>query len=186
MTHTRLLICALALALPAVAHGANPVVILDTSYGKIKIELFEDKTPITVKNFLQYADDKHYDGTIFHRVVADMVIQGGGYTPLMDERKTRPPIKNESNKDLKNLRGTIGMARTTDPDSATSQFFINVVDNPPFDVTATNPGYCVFGRVVDGMEVVDRIRKVTTVPSYASQNLPIEDIVVKSVQREKK
>src|ERR1700685_286849 len=101
----RLWICALGLALPGMALGANPVVVMDTSYGKIKIELFEDKAPITVKNFLQYVDDKHYDGTIFHRVRSDMMIQGGGFTPLMDERKTRPPIKNESKNGLKNIRG---------------------------------------------------------------------------------
>ncbi len=189
MSHLRQLVLAsVALVAPGVAWAANPVVVMDTSYGTIKIELFEDKAPNTVKNFLQYVDDKHYDGTIFHRVLNNSVIQGGGYTPNMTERKTRPPIKNESSNGLKNVRGTIAMARTRDVDSATSQFFINVTDNPQWDHTDTNPGYAVFGRVIDGMNVVDKISKVTTVTPRGQfeASFPIEDIVIKSVQREKK
>ncbi len=165
----------------AAAPAKNPVVVMETSYGTIKIELFEEKAPITVKNFLSYADDKHYDGTIFHRVKPSFMIQGGGFTPGMTERKTREPIKNESNNGLKNLRTTIAMARTNDPDSATAQFYINVVDNPDLD----KQRYCVFGRVVEGMEVVDKIRQVTTTRAKGHQDVPIEDIVIKSVRRDK-
>ncbi len=185
MRHARLWLCAFGLVLPSIAIGANPVVVMDTSYGKIKVELFADKAPITVKNFLQYLDDKHYDGTIFHRVIANFMIQGGGYNPNMTERPTRPPIKNESDNGLKNLRGTIAMARTGQVDSATAQFFINVVDNASSDRSNIDAGYCVFGRVIDGMDVVDRIRNVTTAPPPRADQ-PIEDIVIKSVQREKK
>jgi cyclophilin family peptidyl-prolyl cis-trans isomerase len=191
MPRARFLLCLMAVALPVAARAANPIVVMDTSYGPIKIELFEDKAPITVKNFLTYVDEKHYDGTIFHRVISDFMIQGGGFTPGMNERKTHDPIKNESTNGLKNVRGTIAMARTPDPDSATAQFFINVVDNTKLDRTDTNPGYCVFGRVVEGMDVVDKIRKVPTAEIKENgfpkhENVPIADIVIKSVRREKK
>jgi cyclophilin family peptidyl-prolyl cis-trans isomerase len=171
-----------------VAHGENPIVVIETTKGTFKVELFADKAPITVKNFLTYVDDKHYDGTIFHRVIADFMIQGGGYTPGMVERKTRLPIKNEAGNGLSNKRGTIAMARTSDPDSATAQFFINVVDNPNLDRTESQAGYCVFGRVVEGMEVVDRIRNVPTTDVQKAgrprwEAVPIEDIVIRSVRR---
>ncbi|GIW82087.1 MAG: peptidyl-prolyl cis-trans isomerase [Gemmatales bacterium] len=159
--------------------GENPIVIMETSLGTIKIELFEDKAPITVKNFLRYTDEKFYDGTIFHRVIADFVIQGGGYEPGMKRKKTHPPIKNEAANNLSNVRGTIAMARTSDPDSATSQFYINVKDNKNLDRrSAVEPGYCVFGRVIDGMNVVDKIRAVKTRGS-----VPVEDVIIKSVRR---
>ena len=158
----RILACVTALIAIGEARAANPEVVVDTSFGKFTLELFEDKAPITVKNFLQYVDDKHYDGLIFHRVKPDSMIQGGGFTPGMNERKVRDPIKNESSNGLKNLRGTIAMPRAKNqPDSATSQFYVNVVDNPTLDKAAG--GYCVFGRVLDGIDVVDKIRKVETV-----------------------
>src|SRR5262249_54154767 len=155
----RIILAALLLGLlfmaPAQAQDKNPVVVMDTSMGTIKIELFADKAPITVKNFLQYVDDKHYDGTIFHRVIAKFMIQGGGFEPGMKERKTREAIKNESDNGLSNVRGTIAMARTKEPNSATAQFYINVVDNPFLDRAKAKDkvGYCVFGKVVAGMDV---------------------------------
>ena len=127
-------------------------------------------------------DDKHYDGTIFHRVISNFMIQGGGFTPGMAERKTREKIKNESTNGLKNQRGTIAMARTNDPDSATAQFYINVVDNPNLDRNGSNPGYCVFGRVIEGIEVVDKIRQVSTATVKQFSDVPVEDIVIKSVR----
>src|SRR5581483_9811247 len=125
----------------------NPVVVLDTSNGKITIELLQDKAPITVKNFLAYVDEKFYDGTIFHRVIPNFMIQGGGFEPGMNQKKTKATIKNESGNGLSNARGTIAMARTSDPDSATAQFFINVVDNDGLDKVNSRDrvGYCVFG-----------------------------------------
>lgn len=161
------------------ARAANPEVVVETTYGNFSVELFDEKAPITVKNFLQYVADKHYDGTIFHRVKEDFMIQGGGFEPGMKERKTREPIKNESDNGLKNVRGTIAMARTDALNSATSQFYINVVDNPSLDMGH----YCVFGRVKDGMDVVDKIRKVKTVDIKNHQWVPVEDIVIKSIRR---
>src|SRR4051794_40297681 len=150
------------------ARAANPVVVLETNMGNIKIELFEDKAPVTVKNFLKYVKDKHYDGTIFHRVIEDFMIQGGGFEPGMTQKKTRDPIKNESDNGLSNARGTTAMARlgrdvgnVKAADSATSQFFINVKDNAKSLDRANagdRVGYCVFGRVIEGMDVVDKIR----------------------------
>ncbi len=162
-------------------YGANPVVIMETSRGTIKIELFEDKAPITVKNFLTYVDEKHYDGTIFHRVIADFMIQGGGFDANMKERKTHDPIKNESDNGLSNKRGTIAMARLNDPDSATAQFFINTVDNLRLDRLR----YCVFGRVTEGMDVVDAIRQVRTGNANGLENVPTETIEIKSVRLQK-
>jgi cyclophilin family peptidyl-prolyl cis-trans isomerase len=169
----------------ALGQEKNPVVVMDTSAGKITIELFADKAPITVKNFLQYADDKHYDGTIFHRVIADFMIQGGGMEPGLKEKKTRDPIKNESTNGLANERGTLAMARTNVPDSATSQFFINVKDNAFLDKAKArdNVGYAVFGKVIDGMDVVDKIRRVETGNSGGHENVPVQDVVIRSVRR---
>jgi len=152
-------------------------VIMDTSHGKIAIELFADKAPITVKNFLQYTDDKHYDGTIFHRVISDFMIQGGGFEPGLKEKRSRAPIKNESG--ISNERGTISMARTKDPDSATAQFFINVKDNTRLDKAR----YAVFGKVIDGMDVVDKIRRVETADRGDHEAVPIQDVVIRSVRR---
>ena len=164
------------------ATAANPVVVMETSLGTIKIELNEEKAPISVKNFLQYVDDKHYDGTIFHRVIGTFMIQGGGFEPGLKEKKTREPIKNESSNGLSNERGTIAMARTSDLDSATSQFYINVVDNSG---SLDKPRYCVFGKVIEGMDVVDKIKAVETGNVGRMANVPKQDVVIKSVRRAK-
>ncbi|MCI0639107.1 MAG: peptidyl-prolyl cis-trans isomerase [Gemmataceae bacterium] len=161
------------------------MVVMDTSHGKITIELFADKAPITAKNFLQYVDDKFYDGTIFHRVIADFMIQGGGMEPGLKEKKTRATIKNESTNGLSNERGTIAMARTPAPDSASSQFFINVVHNKGLDRANAKDkvGYAVFGKVLDGMDVVDKIRRVDTSNQGGHGDVPVQDIVIRSVRR---
>lgn len=177
----RSLIAALAgMFVAGAAQAANPVIIMETSKGDIKIELYEDKAPITVKNFLQYVDDKHYDGLIFHRVIGNFMIQGGGYDADQKERKTREKIKNESGNGVPNNRGYIAMARTNDLNSATSQFYINVKDNGFLD---TNK-YCAFGKVIDGMDVVDKIKDVPTGPKgMFDSDVPKEDIVIKKVKR---
>jgi cyclophilin family peptidyl-prolyl cis-trans isomerase len=170
----------------------NPVVIIDTSMGKIEVELYPGKAPITVKNFLSYVDDKFYDGTIFHRVMGkentekqkDFMIQGGGFKPGMKEKKdTKDPIKLESGKGLSNVRGTIAMARTMDPDSATAQFFINVVDNKFLDKSDDSDGYAVFGKVTKGMDVVDKIKAVETGNRGGHESVPVKDIIIKSIRR---
>ncbi|MDR2015127.1 MAG: peptidyl-prolyl cis-trans isomerase [Azoarcus sp.] len=155
---------------------------LHTNHGVITLELDADKAPVTVENFLGYVASGHYENTIFHRVIDGFMIQGGGFGPGMKEKPTRDSIKNEADNGLKNVRGTIAMARTNDPHSATAQFFINVVDNAFLDFRAPNPdgwGYCVFGHVSDGLEVVDKIRKVTTGNKGFHQDVPKEDIVIK-------
>jgi cyclophilin family peptidyl-prolyl cis-trans isomerase len=178
------------------ADGKNPVVVIDTSMGAIKVELDAAKAPITVKNYLGYVDDKFYDGTIFHRVIEDFMIQGGGFEAgLKDaksandikskQKKTRDPIKNESGNGLSNTRGTIAMARTPALDSATAQFFINTVDNSG---KLDRPRYCVFGKVIEGMDVVDKIRKVKTKAIVIDgepvmANVPAETVLIKSVRR---
>ena len=157
---------------------------METSMGTITLELDDAKAPETVANFVQYAKDGHYDGTIFHRVIDGFMIQGGGFTKDMNQKETREPIRNEAMNGLKNLRGTIAMARTMVVDSATSQFFINLVDNAFLDFQNPTPqgfGYAVFGRVVDGMDVVDQIAKVKTGFSGPHQNVPEEAIVIKKV-----
>ena len=174
-----LLASLLALVGAASLQAANPVVVMETSKGTIKVELFEDKSPITVKNFLQYTDDKHYDGMIFHRVIDGFMVQGGGFDMDFKERKTREAIKNESGNGVPNNRGYIAMARTMALDSATAQFYINVKDNPGLD----DGKYCAFGRVIEGMDVVDKIKTVATGNRGGHQNVPKEDIVIKSVRR---
>ena len=173
---------------PAFAQDKNPRVIMDTNHGKIVIELNAEKAPVTVKNFLQYVDDKHYDGLIFHRVIADFMIQGGGFEPGLKQRKTREPIKNEGGNGLRNERGTIAMARTPDADSATSQFFINTVDNKGLDRANAGDGvgYAVFGKVVEGMDIVDSIRRVETGIQGGHKSVPVKDVVIKSVRRASK
>jgi peptidyl-prolyl cis-trans isomerase B (cyclophilin B) len=178
------LVLALAMAVAQNATAANPVVVMETSHGTIKIELFEEKAPITVKNFLGYVEDKHFDGLIFHRVIKTFMIQGGGFQPSMKERKTKAPIKNEASNGLSNLRGTIAMARTNDPDSATAQFFVNVVDNKFLNKGPESDGYCVFGRVIEGMDVVDKIKDAKTETRSGHQNVPTEDIVIKTVRKQ--
>jgi cyclophilin family peptidyl-prolyl cis-trans isomerase len=164
----------------------NPKVVLETSKGTITIELFEEKAPITVKNFLDYVDSKHYDGLVFHRVISNFMIQGGGYDEQLKERKTKAPIKNESRNGLKNEIGTLAMARTNVADSATSQFFINVRDNSFLNQTESRDGvgYCVFGKVVSGMEVVETIKNVkTSGKGMFDQDCPVDTIVIKSATR---
>ena len=158
--------------------------ILETSMGTITLALDDEKAPATVANFVQYAKDGHYDGTIFHRVIDGFMIQGGGFTKDMNQKATREPIRNEAMNGLKNARGTIAMARTMVVDSATSQFFINLVDNGFLDFQSPTPqgfGYAVFGKVTDGMEVVDAIAKVKTGFAGPHQNVPEEPIVIRKV-----
>ena len=157
---------------------------IETSMGTISVELDDERAPATVENFVKYAADGFYDGTIFHRVIDGFMIQGGGFTRDMNQKDTRGPIRIESMNGLKNLRGTIAMARTMVPDSATSQVFINLVDNGFLDFTAPTQsgyGYAVFGKVTDGMEVVDRIAKVRTGFSGPHQNVPEEPVVIRKV-----
>lgn len=180
-----MLVCFVALSMMVgTARAANPVVLVETSAGNFKIELFEDKAPVTVKNFLKYVDDKHYDGTIFHRVISDFMIQGGGFEPGMKEKKTRDPIKNESSNGLSNLKYTVAMARTSEPDSATAQFYVNVKDNTFLDKekAADGVGYCVFGRVIEGKDVVDKIKDVETGKSGGFKDVPTKDVTIKSVR----
>jgi peptidyl-prolyl cis-trans isomerase A (cyclophilin A) len=169
------------LSFQALAQNALPRVKLATSQGDIVLELNPEKAPKTVENFLQYVSDKHYDGTIFHRVIADFMIQGGGMGPQMQEKKNRPPIALEARNGLKNDRGTVAMARTSVPDSATSQFFINVVDNAMLNAPQPDGhGYAVFGKVVSGMDVVDKIRATPTATRGMHQNVPSTPILINS------
>jgi peptidyl-prolyl cis-trans isomerase A (cyclophilin A) len=181
-TRRAALVLASALAFAGAAHAqAGPRVKLDTSAGDILVELDQAKAPKTVENFLQYVKDKHYDGTVFHRVIDGFMIQGGGFTPEMQQKPTRAPIALEASNGLKNDRYTIAMARTGNPNSATSQFFINVKNND--SLNAPNPdgyGYTVFGRVVGGTEVVDKIRAVQTGNKGGMQNVPLDPIIIKS------
>ena len=157
---------------------------IETSMGSITLELDDAKAPVTVANFLDYAKAGHYDGTIFHRVIDGFMIQGGGFTKAMDQKPTKAPIKNEAANGLLNKRGTIAMARTMVVDSATSQFFINLVDNDFLNFRAPTPqffGYAVFGKVTDGMDVVDKIAKVKTGNSGMHQHVPEEPVVIKKV-----
>jgi len=166
------------------AGAANPQVVVDTSLGSFTIELFQDKAPVSVENFLQYVREGFYAGTIFHRVVAGYVVQGGGYTPDLSEKPTRPPIQNEATNGLSNQRGTVAMARTRTVRSGTSQFFVNVVDNRRLDHTGYAPdefGYAVFGRVVEGMDVVDRISKVPTTIKDGMESVPIDPVIIKGI-----
>ena len=189
MTFKLIALCFLGLAAVAAggARAANPIVVIETSMGNIKVELYEDKAPITVKNFLGYVDDKFYDGTIFHRTIGkensgkDFMVQGGGFEPGMKQKRTGAAIRNEANNGVKNRRYTLAMARTSDPHSATAQFFINAADNAFLDFkaeTAQGWGYAVFGRVVDGTEVVDAIEGVKTGRSGGHDDVPAEDVVL--------
>jgi peptidyl-prolyl cis-trans isomerase A (cyclophilin A) len=157
-------------------------VVLDTSLGAIKIELNRTKAPVSVDNFLKYVKAKHYDGTIFHRVIPDFMVQGGGMDETMTEKPTNPPIKNEARNGLRNERGTIAMARTNAPDSATDQFFINVKNNSALDFGINGAGYAVFGRVVEGMDVVDKIVAVRTTTKRPHQDVPVTPVVIKTAR----
>lgn len=166
------------------ASAANPQVVVDTSLGSFTIELFPDKSPVSVENFLQYVHDGFYSGTIFHRVVAGYVVQGGGYTADLTEKPTRPPIQNEATNGLTNQRGTVAMARTRVVRSATSQFFVNVADNRRLDHTGYAPddfGYAVFGRVIEGMDVVDQISRVRTTIKDGMENVPVDPVMIKGI-----
>lgn len=178
-------LCLYGGALTAMAAGSpakNPVVLMKTSMGDLKIELDPKKAPITVKNFLEYVKSGFYAGTIFHRVIPGFMIQGGGFTAEMQEKKTRSPIKNEAGNGLKNDRGTIAMARMPNPDSATAQFFINVVNNNGLNRPAPDGfGYAVFGRVISGMDVVDKIAGVRTGVRMGMRDVPDAPVVIKSV-----
>ena len=180
---TRIQVPPLQAPAPTPAPG-NLVAVISTSMGDITVELFNDKAPVSVQNFLQYVTEGFYAGTIFHRVKPGFVIQGGGYTPEMAERGARPPILNEATNGLKNTRGTLSMARTRALRSATSQFFINVVNNSAFDHSGYAPedfGYAVFGRVLSGMEVVDKIATTPTGSKDGHEDVPVTPVVIKRV-----
>jgi peptidyl-prolyl cis-trans isomerase B (cyclophilin B) len=158
---------------------------LHTNHGVITLELDSEKAPLTVQNFIDYVDSGHYDNTVFHRVIDGFMIQGGGFEPGMIQKKTRAPIQNEAANGLKNDKYTVAMARTSDVHSASSQFFINVADNNFLNYTASTSqgfGYCVFGKVVEGQDVVDRIKKVKTGDRGGHQNVPLEDVVVQKAE----
>lgn len=178
-----------AALLPMAAHAqaaAAPRVKLSTSQGDIVIELYPDKAPKTVENFLQYVRDKHYDGTVFHRVMSDFMIQGGGFTPDLRQKTTNAPIPLEATNGLKNDRGAIAMARTSNPNSATSQFFINTVNNPNLNAPLPDGhGYTVFGKVVAGLDVVDKIRAVPVGDQGMHQNVPKTPITILKATLEK-
>ncbi|MBD3641096.1 MAG: peptidyl-prolyl cis-trans isomerase [Marinobacter sp.] len=159
----------------------TPQVRFVTSHGEFVLELRPDVAPETVENFLQYAREGFYDGTVFHRVIPGFMIQGGGFTPELSRKPTRDPIVNEATADLPNQRGTIAMARTSNPDSATSQFFINVVDNDFLNDGVRGPGYAVFGKVTDGMDVVDAIAGVETGYARGMRDVPVEPVVIEQV-----
>jgi peptidyl-prolyl cis-trans isomerase A (cyclophilin A) len=161
----------------------NPTVVMKTSLGSITIELDAAKAPLSVKNFLAYANDKFYDGTVFHRVIDGFMIQGGGFSIDKKQKAVKPPIKNESSNGLQNKVGTIAMARTNDPDSATAQFFINVKDNGFLDKAPGQDGYCVFGKVTEGMDVVNKIKSTSTSnQGGAFVNAPVTPVVIESIR----
>ena len=165
---------------------SNPMVLMETSSGDILLELFEDKAPVTVANFMRSVDEEFYNYTIFHRVLKDFMIQGGGLGVRMDEKATHEPIQNEAGNGLKNVRGTIAMARTSDPHSAAAQFFINLVDNDFLDHeddTPENFGYCVFGKVEDGMDVVDKIAKLKVKAQGEHEAVPLDMVVITRISR---
>lgn len=163
---------------------ANTNLLFKTSLGELKVELFMDKSPVTAENFLEYVKEGFYDGTIFHRVIPGFVAQGGGMLPGMKEKQTRAPIKNEADNAVSNARGTLSMARTSDPHSASSQFFINLVDNARLDFQSRNAGgwgYCVFGKVTEGMDIVDRMAEAETGNRMGHSDVPVQDIVLESI-----
>mgnify|MGYP001451786561 CR=1 FL=1 len=172
-------------ALPAPVKRKAKMVKLQTNFGPITLELDAKAAPESVANFLQYVKDGHYDGTIFHRVIDGFMIQGGGFTPAMEQKPTRAPIQNEAANGLKNSAYTVAMARTPNPHSATSQFFINVADNAFLDYrepSASGYGYCVFGKVTEGKDVVDRIRKARTGLRAGHQDVPVEDVIIEKAE----
>jgi len=181
-----LFVLSLALWLPRTAAAAtNPVITIETSKGDIKIELFAQKAPLTVENFLSYVKEGYYDNLIFHRVISGFMIQGGGHDKAMGKKAAKAAVKNEARKDLPNRRGTIAMARTSNINSATSQFFINLVDNHSLnhrDTSSRGYGYAVFGKVTEGMKVVDAIGKVKTRRFKGMSDVPVEPVVIKTIR----
>ena len=178
----RILLTAVAMTLSFGAFAANTIVEMKTSMGKVEIELFDEKAPISVKNFESYINSGFYKGTIFHRVISDFMIQGGGMTVDMVEKETQPTIINESSNGLLNERGTLAMARRNDPNSAASQFFINVADNDFLNKDESNAGYAVFGKVIKGMDIVDEISKVPTATVGFSKDVPRKPIKIESIK----
>ena len=179
-----LLAAMLTLGNGAIAATDNPRVLIKTSLGDIEVELDRQKAPETVKNFLRYVDEGFYNGTIFHRVINGFMIQGGGFTPDLQRKQTHAPVRNEARNGLKNKRGSIAMARTSDPHSATSQFFINHADNDNLDYPSFDGwGYAVFGRVTGGMDTVDRIADAYTTTKRGMRNVPEKEIVIESITR---
>jgi cyclophilin family peptidyl-prolyl cis-trans isomerase len=179
-----LLLQAPATAAPLQPAPGNPIVVIETSMGTITVELYKDQAPVSVANFLQYVREGFYPGTIWHRVVPGYVIQGGGFTAALAEKDTRPPIQNEATNGLTNRRGTLAMARTRSLRSATSQFYINLANNPSLDHKGFSPevwGYAVFGRVIDGMDVVDKIGAVRTGLRDGMEDVPLEPVLIKNV-----
>ncbi len=177
---------AVALVAPAnLAAQDNPFVVIETSMGNMTVELYQDKAPKSVENFLQYMNDGYYDGTIFHRVISNFMVQGGGFTPDMEKKPTLDPIENEADNGLKNRNGTLAMARTPEINSATAQFFINVKDNSSLDHkgrSAQDFGYAVFGRVTDGMDVVNKIKDVKTGNKGPFQDVPTETVLINTIR----
>jgi cyclophilin family peptidyl-prolyl cis-trans isomerase len=167
----------------ASAQSLNPVVVMLTSHGAVKMELYADQAPLTVNNFLKYVDDRFYDGLIFHRVIPTFMIQGGGMDAKLKDKPGRPPIKHEPNTKFGNSRGTLALARAQNPDSGTSQFFINVKDNPFIDGKNGMPGYTVFGKVIDGMDVVDAIATTPTTNHGGHSDVPIKEVTIRSIRR---
>jgi len=155
----------------------------ETTLGNFTIELYEDKAPVSAENFLKYIDEGFFDGTVFHRIVPGFVIQGGGFTEDMSQKKNHPPIKNEADNGVKNTRGTLSMARTNDINSATSQFFVNLKDNDFLDHTRGNFGYAVFGKVTEGMDVIDKIAAVKTGRRRGFEDVPLDPVIMTSVRR---
>lgn len=163
---------------------SNPVVLVDTTKGEFLVELFADKAPQTVANFLSYVDEDFYVGTLFHRVIRDFMVQGGGLDNMMREKPVKAPITNEAANGLKNLAGTVAMARTEEPHSATAQFFINTVDNPDLDYQGEDEfGYCVFGQVIDGLDVVKKIEKVRVRAQGDHEHAPVDQVSINSITR---
>ena len=182
----KLILASIACVVSFAAAAANPQIEIRTNMGAVTVELYPENAPVTVENFLQYVKTGHYDGTVFHRVIPGFMIQGGGFTPDMREKATRAPIKNEAGNGLRHAAGMLAMARTPDPHSASAQFFINLDENPALDFRAPTRegyGYCVFGKVVSGMDVVNRIAKVTTGAKPGHNDVPLKPVVIERIRR---
>jgi peptidyl-prolyl cis-trans isomerase A (cyclophilin A) len=163
--------------------ASDPIVVLKTSLGTITLQLDPTHAPLSTANFLDYVDKGFYNGTVFHRIIPGFMVQGGGFTADMTEKPTSPPIHNESTNGLHNLRGTISMARTSDPDSATSQFFLNLVDNSSLDPAGDQPGYAVFGKIIGGLDVLDKMAQVPTTTKGMYENVPVDPVTILSAKR---